>query len=113
MEIKDIRGGEDEEVSLFLNMVGLAPANELSSGDILKAMELDVKASLPFDPKTFVKLESEGATLSADKAGKDYHENTIVPFTAQIFGVQQKTSAKPSGESAGVFSGLLGKIGKK
>lgn len=114
MEIKDIRGGEDEEVSLFMNMTGFAPGNELSSADILKAMELDVKASVPFDPKTFVKLESEAAALSSDKAGKDIYTETILPFAADIFNLEGRTGTVASpGGGGGVFSGLMGKIGKK
>lgn len=113
MEIKDIRGGEDDDVSLFMNMTGFAPGNELSSGDILKAMELKVKASVPFDPKTFVKLESEAAPLSADKVGKEIYTETILPFAANIFNLEGRTAASPSSGGGNVFSGLLGKMGKK
>jgi Flp pilus assembly CpaE family ATPase len=113
MEIKDIRGGEDEDVSLFMNMAGLAAANELSSADILKAMELEVKASVLFDPKIFVKLESEAASLSEDKAGKDIYTNTILPFAVDIFKLEGRSGEQVAGGSSGVFSGLLGKIGKK
>ncbi|MAE50988.1 MAG: type II secretion protein ATPase [Micavibrio sp.] len=113
MEIKDIRGGEDDEVSLFLNMHGLAPANELSSGDILKAMELEVDGTLPFDPKTFMRVESEAMSLAEDKTGKEYYQNALLPYAARIFGAQHKAVNKGAESGAGVFSGLLGKIGKK
>lgn len=112
MEIKDIRGGEDDEVSLLINMEGFAPGNELSKADILKAMELDVKASVPFDPKTFVKLESEAASLFEDKAGRDIYTDIITPFSANIFNLQERASNKTPGDT-NVFSGFLGKIGKK
>lgn len=112
MEIKDIRGGEDDDVSLFINMRGYAPGNELSSADILKAMELDVKASVPFDPKTFVKLESEAAPLSDDKTGKEIYADAIIPFASDIFNLEQHADKMtPSGTN--VLSGILGKIGKK
>ena len=114
MEIKHIRGGEDDNVSLFMNMTGFAPGNELSSADILKAMELDVKASVPFDPKTFVKLESEAAPLSDDKVGKEIYSDTILPFAADIFQLKERAGAIPSGGGGtGLLSGLLGKKSKK
>lgn len=116
MEIREIRGGDAADISLFLNMTGLTQGSELSTNDIQKAMDLPVSASLAFDPKLFVRLESEGAALSQDKTGKEQFDSTIVPFAQRVFNVgrAENTKGKPEAVAAsGVFSNILGKISKK
>ncbi len=112
MEIKHIRGGEAAGVSLLQNMGGFAPGHELAKADIETAMEMSVVGSIPYDPKLFVRLESEGKALLGDKAGKEIMDHTILPLARNLVDLEGEEDASIV-ESGGLLSGFLGKLGKK
>ena len=109
-----MRGGELSDISLVINMQGFAPSQELSKGDIEAAMEMKVASTLPFDPKLFVRMESEGIHMSKDKDGVEIMKSAFMPLMQKLLKVnptQSEVSAK--GDKDGIFSGILGKLGSK
>lgn len=113
MEIKDMRGGELDDLSLVLNMQGFAPSNELSVSDIEKAVEAQIECVIPFDTKKFVGLETEDAHINSDKDAKDIFENKFIPLMQSILRVEAEKQASKAPEKDGILSGFLGKIGSK
>lgn len=113
-EIKDMRGGQIGDISLVINKQGIAPANELKKGDIEKAMEQHIECTVPFDPKLFVRLESESLKITLDKDAAAIVHEELVPLMRDILKVDEKAiekNTKP--QKDGIFSGILGKIGSK
>ena len=103
-EVKEVRGGEDGNVSLIVNMQGQASANEVSKADIEKAMEIKVDAYLPYDPKMFLGNESESKKLTDDLGGRAMIEETLLPIIQKILG---KTNIPSDGQKAGENSGFI------
>lgn len=68
-ELKDLRGGEGDEIKLIINMQGLSSANEVSKSDIETALEASPALMIPFDPKIFMTAESQAKKLSEVKGG--------------------------------------------
>lgn len=114
IEIKAIRGGKADDIALVLNMQGLLASSEVPKSDCELAMELKVAASIPFDPKTFIPLESEGKSIMDDKAGKPLVDGCFVPFVKNTlgFGKDEDVTAQVE-EGNKLLSGILGKLGKK
>jgi len=83
-EIKELRGGSEKEINMVINMQGQAPANEVSKGDIEKALEFKPSALVSFDTKTFIGCESEGRKLMDDKAGKALVHNVLLPVLKDV-----------------------------
>lgn len=104
-EIKELRGGSESGISMILNMQGMAPANEVSKGDIEKALEFKPSASVPFLPKVFAGCESEGKKVMDDKEGAVIVQNTLLPVLADII---VPGYAGPQLESEQAGGGLLG-----
>lgn len=114
MEIKAIRGGKVSGLSLWQNMGGFAPGQELGKSDIEAAMDIPVSAVIPFDTKTFVKIESEGKSLLDDKTGKEIADNTVVPLIRDMLDLDAEEAAvSPDAGGKNRLTGLLGKLGKK
>ena len=112
-EVKEVRGGQDANVSLVVNMQGQASANEVSKGDIEKAMEIKVDAYLPYDPKVFLGNESEGKRLTDDAAARLVIEETLLPIIQKILGKTNiPSSGQKTGENSGFINNLVGKLKK-
>ena len=112
-EVKEVRGGQDSNVSLVVNMQGQASANEVSKGDIEKAMEIKVDAYLPYDPKIFLGNESEGKRLTDDAAARLVIEETLLPIIQKILGKTNiPSSGQKTGENSGFINNLVGKLKK-
>lgn len=113
-EIKEVRGGEDEAVSLIVNMQGEAVANEVSKSDIEKAMEFSVAAYLPYDAKMFLGNESDSRKLTDDKAARALIQSTLLPVLKKsLTEVALESSDDESAAAGGFLDGLLGKLKAK
>lgn len=113
-EIKEVRGGHDEDVSLIVNMQGQASANEVSKADIQKAMEFNVAAYLPYDPKMFLGNESESRKLTDDKAARALIQTTLLPVVKQSLSSEIPANDDGNGDDGGGFlGGMLGKLKTK
>jgi Flp pilus assembly CpaE family ATPase len=113
-EIKDVRGGNADDIALTINMSGFAASHEMPKGDIQTAMEMPIAAIVPYEPKLFVQMESEGAPCFKEKNFKDIQKNIFIPFIEKALGFTRsdKTStANDDGRT--IFSGLLGKLAKR
>ncbi len=111
-EVREIRGGEDSDVSLLINMQGQAAANEVSKKDIEKAMEFSVSAYLPYDAKMFLGNESASRKLTDDKDARALIEKTLVPILKKFVAANTDEETDPQNED-GFFGGLLGKLKTK
>ncbi|MBL4804296.1 MAG: type II secretion protein ATPase [Alphaproteobacteria bacterium] len=110
-EVREVRGGDHGELSLIVNMQGQAASSEVSKNDIEKAMELDVAAYLPFDPKVFLSNESESKKLTDDKAAREVINKNLLPLVRKYLAVNENTDEdEPDG---GFLDGILGKLKKK
>ncbi len=112
-EMKEIRGGSDEGIEMVVNMQGLAPANEVSKGDIENAMEFKPSAMLPFDPKLFIGTESEGRKLIDDKVGNALVHNVLLPVLQRVLAADIEGTQVVEEQSKGGLGGLITKITRK
>lgn len=112
-EVREIRGGEDSDVSLIINMQGQAAGNEVSKKDIEQAMEFSVEAYLPYDAKMFLGNESESKKLTDDKDARALIEKTLVPFLRKIITINASSDGDAEEGQGGLLSGLLGKLKAK
>ncbi len=111
-EVREVRGGEDDDVSLLINMQGQAAANEVSKNDIEKAMEFSVAAYLPYDAKMFLGNESESRKLTDDKDARALIEKTLLPVLSGFIANDVDGEADAQ-EQGGLLGGLLGKLKAK
>ena len=114
-EIKDIRGGSEENLSLFVNMKNIEPGSELKETDIEEAIGVKPHASIPFLPKTFISIESDDQNILQDKQGKELVEKAFTPFLQSALQIEegQKDIKITSADKADSLFGGLFKLGKK
>lgn len=106
-EIKSLHGGSAAGVDMIVNMVGLAPGKEVSKNDIADALECQPAAYVPFNPKLFIGIESEGKSILADKEGQGIVDS-LLPLAQKLLSLNSNDD-KPE-ESGGVIGQLLGKL---
>ena len=112
-EVKEVRGGEGEEISLIVNMQGQAKANEVSKADIEKAMEFSVAAYLPYDAKIFLGNESESRKLTDDKDARAMIESNLLSLMKKSLGRDLGPGANDDEKSEGGFvDQILAKLKK-
>jgi len=104
-EVKTVRGGSEDSLSLVINMQGLSAAHEVKGSDIAKVMEMTPSAVIPFDPKVFLAGESEGRKITQSKDGKAILEQSILPSLRAILSI--KDTGAPSAKT-GFLDGLFG-----
>jgi pilus assembly protein CpaE len=105
-EMKDLRGKDDKNIELIVNMQGMAPANEVPKKDIEHAMELKVSTIIPFAPKAFMGSESQGKKLSDDKDGKNIVRSVLLPVLQKV--LDGDMAEESAGAGGGFFSSLFG-----
>jgi len=103
-EVKDLRGGDDDAVSLLVNMCGVGGKLDISSRDIEEAMEMDVMASIPFAPELFFACEAQGELVNVHVAGEKMLREQFVPLLEDVLGVHAAGDDIPK---AGLMDGLL------
>lgn len=111
-EIKETRGGDIENMDLIVNMQGLASGNEVSKKDIEEAMGLEVSATIAFEPKVFLSVESEGRKLSDHKDGDQILKNILLPILQKSLDFEGSGDNAQNDSSGGLLDGLLGKLKK-
>lgn len=105
-EIKDLRGGSNENVHLVINMQGVFPSGEVSASDIESAIERKPDLVLPFNAKSFVSSENRNKPLSQDKSAVKLSE-PLISLAQRLTGRQKEDSANSRN---GRWGGLLGKL---
>lgn len=82
-EIVKIRGGDEADINLVINMHGISGGNEISRKDIEKAVGTEICACIPFVPKVFIGTESEGKRLIDDKEGERIVREELLPLVGE------------------------------
>lgn len=111
-EIKDVRGGEGENIALVVNMCGMAGKQEVAKADIEAAMGMKISAQIGFEPQVFMGAESAGQVVLADSAGRRLIETHILPVVRGLLGVSEVHDAKACDDvaSGGFMAGILKKF---
>ncbi len=111
-EIAAVRGGDNDDVSLIVNKVGISKAHEVSSGDIEDALEVKPSAYVDYNPALFMKHESEIKSFISDKDAS--------PVVTEFLAILQKhipsnnQDLKDNGkDKSGVISSFLSKLTSK
>ena len=112
-EIKDVRGGEDQDIDLIVNMRGLDAANEVPKVDIEKAMELEISSTIAFSGKLFMKLENEGKKLIDVPEGMEIVKTALLPILKKSMAVDLDGQDQDTGKPSGFFQTVLRKIKSK
>ena len=109
-EINDLRSADDKtDVAFILNTQGQDKANEVSSADIESALEAKVSMAIPYDPKIFRALESQGKTLK-DAKGLEKLFTTLSALLTTIIDDKSKSSDDSVKGDNSLVGGLLSKI---
>ncbi len=111
-EIKEIRGGSAQDTDLVLNMQGFAPGAEPAKADIEAALDCKPGVVLPFNPKLFAGLESQGKKFTDDKAGADV-ARALAALVQKALGIGGEESGAPPEKPKAGSAGLLGLLKAK
>jgi pilus assembly protein CpaE len=82
-EVKELRGEDENEIDLVINMQGLSSKFEVPKSDIEAALERKPAAIVPFNPDIYLGAESEGRRLLDEKGGKEI-VNLLLPLATKI-----------------------------
>ena len=83
-EIKELRGGNIENVEVILNMQNFAPKSEVPKGQIQEGLERPPSIVIPFDSEIFVGTESEAARLGEHKGATEIVRDILKPIRALL-----------------------------
>ncbi len=110
-EIKELRGGNADGLSFFINKAGMDPSNEVKKADIEAAVEFPVSGIIEFLPKLFMKLEGEGKHLASEAEGQKIIDQVLYPYLKKNFSssLQDDEKGKPK-DNEGLLSGFLNKF---
>lgn len=111
-EIKDIRGGAQNAVTLLLNMVGQNPSYEVSKKDIESSLEYEPSLIVPYDAKVF-----QASVMQGKRIGEiNSHDSILKQLTAlaaRSVRVSVHDSAdKQKKENKGLFGDIIGILKK-
>ena len=67
-EIKTVRGGSDEQVSVIVNCQNMTKS-EVPKKQILEGLEIETASTIDYDPDLFAAHESRGEKITEDKKG--------------------------------------------
>ena len=113
-EVKDLRGGDDSNIELLINMQGQPGEQKVSKKDIEGAMDFEIAACVPFESKVFQVTDPENASFAKNHDGAAIVQQALLSVSQKILGHSVDTSdASKDSESNGFLAGLIGKIGSK
>ncbi|MBI1301685.1 MAG: AAA family ATPase [Alphaproteobacteria bacterium] len=108
-EISVVRGGEQEDISLLVNKVGINKAHEVSLGDIQQALEFKPAGAIAFNTNIFMKHESDMDGILNDKEAPPVL-STIMKIIGKTISSGGSEKVSEEAEESGFFSGILGKM---
>lgn len=112
-EIKDLRGDSESRVDLVLNMVGLAPKQEVSKSDVEVALDRKPSLIIEFNPAVFLAAEGEGKKLSGHADGHAVVRSLMPMLLKVLEGVTDPTGALTDEQKKNPLSGFLDKLKTK
>ncbi len=108
-EIKDLRGGSADAISLLLNMKGLSSKHEVSKAQIEEGVDQKLLAEIAFDPDLFMNAESEGVSLSSLKTGSTVASDVAMVLQA-LLKIDSNAGKAVSESGKGVLGQVLNKL---
>ena len=111
-EIKTLRSEDLSDLSLIVNMSGLAKGNEVSAKDIQEALEMAPSATIPFDPALFSSIESETQKILKHKSAGELINQSLLPLLKNILPALNDEPEK-NDKNEGIFGGFLTKLKSK
>jgi len=113
-EIKDIRGGSAEDVSILLNMQGVGGKSEVPKAQIEEGIETAIVETVPYDTSLFPVLEAKGLAITSHKAGQPV-VSKISELLTDIIGIDMSKSGKASSKADGgnFLGSVMGALKKK
>ena len=105
-----MRGGSRNDVSVVLNMKGIAAKHEVSKTQIEEGIEKKIAAEINFSPEVFMAAESQAQKLSQVKGGEPLIAGLLLLVGRLADGSSDKES---KGEEKAGIGGLLTKLTKK
>lgn len=109
-ELKELRGGDDTNIDVLLNMQGIDTKYEVPKKQIEEGLGREIKITIPYNPSCFVKVESEAKKLHEDKTGKAYAD-LLLSAVRNV--VAKKSTEGAKNASAGDAKEGLGKFLQK
>lgn len=111
-EIRNIRGEDNTNVSLFINKYGQASSHEVPKKDIPNAIGLDPAGIITYDPVTFGKCESEGKKLTEQKEGQTLIQTHLAPILQNMLNIAGEAGGTKTDSTSGVM-GFFDKLKSK
>ncbi len=109
-EVREVRGGTEEEIELIINMQGLEKAHEMPVKDTEKAMDLKISSVIPFAGKTFLGSESESKKITDDRDGLQIVKKSLLPIVQKILAVAVDEDEDDGESDGGFVNAILSKI---
>lgn len=110
-EIKEVRGGEMDEVSFLINRAGMDKGLEPKKADIEAAVEFPVSASIAYNPKSFLKAEVDGKPVVQMPDGESVIKTSLRSLL-QKYMAQNDSGAGGNDDNAGLIGSLLSRFKK-
>lgn len=111
-EIKDVRGGTDQDVELVINMKSQPGGTEVPMADISAAMGRKPVATIDFTPKLFSAVETQGKPFP-QVAGGDSLMSELTPLLRKVIRTVPDGGEQTGKGDSGLLGGLLGKLKAK
>lgn len=112
-EIKELRGGSMDSVRLLATMQGAGGTQEVPAKDIAQALEFTPSGTIPYDPKLFLRSESEALSILKDAQGLGFVKTILFPLVQNILSVDESDEKSAPAKSAGFIGGLLSTLSRK
>jgi len=108
-EIKNIRGDDAQNVSLFVNMYGQASGHEVPKKDISNAIGVEPAGIIAHDAASFGRAESTGKRLIEQKEGQTLAATYLRPLMQKILGLSETKAVEANAGFMGLFDKLKSK----
>ena len=105
-EVKDIRGGETDNISFVVNQRGIAGGVDVSKVDIEAGLGMKTDVDIPYQPKIFATAESKGQLASSVK-GSEKIWSGLLGCVSSLF---RDPKGADKDNNAGGIGALLGKL---
>jgi len=111
-ELKDVRGGQSDDISIVINMQGMSKAYEVDRAAIAEALEVQPSLVLDYIPTLFMKYESDVEKIFSDKDGENLSK-VFLPILKKVIAVDAAQEEETKEGGSGFFGGFLSKMGSK
>lgn len=103
-EIKELRGGDLDDVHIILNQQGIFGKNDVPYNMIETGLEQSVAAQISFDPAVFVRCEADGKKITDDKTAMLLLEKSFLPYLSKVLNIHAVLNQKKKGMLDGILT---------